>query len=65
MTLREAKACVAENTRRYPHLADDFAGLWELCVAEIDEGGSTQREIDSLLNDMEDLIVEWSEISAS
>ncbi len=57
-TLKELKTYVKESAEKYPHLKDEFYDLYELCLNEIDEGGSTFHEIDLCVNDIEQLIEE-------
>ena len=64
MTLRELSTRVRLESQRYPHLAEDLAGLLQLCHSEIEEGGSPQQEIDSCHHDISELIEEWESASA-
>ena len=59
MTLRELQARVRAESQRYPHLAEEFYSLINLCYSEIGEGGSPQQEIDSCHHDISELIEEW------
>jgi len=43
-----AKNCIAKR----PELGDEIADLYELCMDEIEEGGSPQHEIDLCYRDI-------------
>lgn len=43
---------------KYPQLKGDIDGLIELCVTEIEEGGSVTHEIQLCWNDIEELVKE-------
>lgn len=54
--MENLKSVVIETIRKYPHLKDEVMGLYELCLSEIEEGGSTSHEIELCLSDIQDLI---------
>lgn len=47
-----ARNCISDR----PELRDEIVGLWELCLNEIQEGGSRQHEINLCLRDIEELM---------
>lgn len=47
-----ARTCISDR----PELRDEIVGLWQLCLDEIQEGGSRQHEIDLCYRDMEELM---------
>ena len=51
--LREyARTCIADR----PELRDEIVGLYQLCLDEIEEGGSAQHEINLCQLDIEQLM---------
>lgn len=56
MTFEELKLYLQEKMRQYPKLKYEITDLYALCLQEIQDGGSIQREIDSCYNDVEELI---------
>jgi hypothetical protein len=47
-----ARTCIADR----PELRDEIVGLYQLCLDEIEEGGSRQHEIDLCHSDIEELM---------
>ena len=47
-----ARTCINDR----PELRDEIVGLWELCLNEIQEGGSRQHEINLCHRDIEELM---------
>ena len=43
----------------YPQLKSDIDGLIELCVAEIEDSGSTAHEIELCWSDIKELVKEY------
>ena len=41
-----------------PDLEEEVVGLFNLCVSEIDEGGSEPHEIELCISDIEELVKE-------
>lgn len=54
--MENLKSFVIETIQKYPHLKDEVVDLYELCLSEIEEGGSTTHEIELCLSDIQDLI---------
>jgi len=55
-TLHELKTYVRGRIAQYPDLDEEISDLFDLCVSEIEEGGSTQHEINLCHSDIESLI---------
>lgn len=47
-----------DTAKKYPHLADEINDFYILCQDEIEQGGSTQHEIELCIQSIEDLIEE-------
>jgi hypothetical protein len=58
MTLQELRTFAKETIEKYPQHKKDIVGLFNLCMGEIDEGGSPDHEIELCLNDIIELINE-------
>lgn len=43
---------------KYPSLKSDIHGLIDLCITEIEEGGSKEHEINLCWSDIEELVKE-------
>lgn len=59
MTFEELKTYLQQKIKQYPNLKYEITDLYALCLQEIQDGGSLQREIDSCYNDVEDLIEDY------
>lgn len=46
----------SEARKKYPDLEDQINEYYELCMTEIDDGGSIPHEIQLCVNDIEELI---------
>lgn len=46
-----ARTCIDER----PELRDEIVGLYQLCLDEIEEGGSRQHEIELCYSDIKEL----------
>ena len=51
----------SQTTKRYPALKSDIEELIELCIMEIEEGGSATHEIELCWASIKDLIIEYNE----
>jgi hypothetical protein len=58
MNLEYLKTFIKEKIGQYPNLKEGIMDFYYLCLSEIEEGGSVQGEIDSCINDINDLIEE-------
>lgn len=58
MTLNELRHWVFDKSKKHPELKSEMLGLLELCIDEVDEGGSVEHEIELCINDVEQLIKE-------
>ena len=56
MTLEQLKTYVNDKIVIYPNLRDDILGLYQLCLDEIEYGGSVEHEIELCVNDIEELL---------
>ena len=59
--MRELKLKIEEYKIQYPSLSEDFEGLWDLYVMEIEQGSSKEHEIHLAYTDIEQLIEEYNE----
>ena len=46
----------SETRKKYPDLEKQINDYYELCMTEIDDGGSIPEEIQNLVNTIEELI---------
>lgn len=58
MNLEKLFSHIQELNKRYPSLRGKFNDLFELCVGEIEDGGSESHEVELCLTDINDLITE-------
>lgn len=56
MSGEELRKWVSEKMNQYPELRSDIRDLYQLCLDEIEEGGSESHEIDLCINSINDLI---------
>lgn len=56
MTLQELRTFAKETIEKYPQHRKEIVGLYNLCKDEIEEGGSTEHEIELCLNEINELI---------
>ena len=56
--MENLKKYVYETIEKYPNLKEDIMNLYQLCLCEIEEGGSIESEIYSCENDIKQLIEE-------
>ena len=56
MTLQDLRNYAKETIEKYPEHKKDIIGLYNLCVNEIDEGGSREQEIENCLHDIKELL---------
>ena len=56
MNFQELKIYLQEKIIQYPKLKNEIMDLYALWLGEIQDGGSVQQEIDSCINDVNDLI---------
>ena len=52
----QLKKYVREITAQYPDLDEEISDLYDLCLNEIEEGGSEQHEINLCYNDIQSLL---------
>ena len=50
-----------QTMERYPAIKSDVEELIELCVMEIEDGGSRRHEIELCWINIQDLIIEYNE----
>ena len=55
-TIRELRQHVRDMIIKYPELRDEMLELLELCIDEIEEGGSPYNEINLCMSDIDQLI---------
>jgi hypothetical protein len=60
-TIQELKAHLIEVIKEYPKLKHEIVMLYNLCLNEIEEGGSPRHEIELCFNDVEELIMHYGE----
>lgn len=51
------KYCIGV-VEKHPELEEEVVGLFNLCISEIEEGGSTPHEIDLCISDVDELVKE-------
>lgn len=56
MTLKDFKNKCVEYINKYPELKSEILDIYNLCLSEIEEGGSVQHEISLGMADLEDLV---------
>lgn len=54
--VKELKQFVIETINKYPQHKREIVDLYQLCLDEIQEGGSPQHECELCRNDIEELI---------
>jgi hypothetical protein len=57
-TTKELRTYVQEKIAEYPELRGQIMDLFQLCLDEIEEGGSIIHEIQLCINDIEETINE-------
>lgn len=60
-TTQELKAHLIEVIKEYPKLKQEISMLYQLCLDEIEEGGSPSHEVELCFNDVEELIMNYSD----
>jgi hypothetical protein len=60
-TTEELRKHLIQVIKEYPDLKSDIVSLWQLCLDEIEEGGSQIHEIELCLSDVDELIKEYKE----
>lgn len=55
------KTFVEEKKKTYPQLTKEITDLYQLCLDEIEGGGSVVHECELCISDIEDLILEETE----
>lgn len=58
MTLEDFQNTCGEYINKYPELKNEILDIYNLCLNEIEEGGSVQHEISLGMTDLEELINE-------
>lgn len=56
MTVEDFKNTCDEYINKYPQLKQEILDIYNLCLEEIEEGGSVQHEISLGMTDLEELI---------
>lgn len=54
--MEHLKTYVNEMIEKYPQHKSEIIGLFQLCLDEIEEGGSREHEIELCINDIKELI---------
>ena len=62
-TIEELQKYVQEKIKLYPELKSEIVSLFQLCLDEIEEGGSREHEIDLCITDIDQTIDESLEES--
>jgi hypothetical protein len=60
MTLQDFQNTCSKYIDMYPELKQEILDIYNLCLEEIEEGGSVQHEISLGMTDLEELINEDS-----
>jgi hypothetical protein len=50
------KKFIRETIEKHPTLEEEVMDLYQLCLDEIEQGGSTQHEIYSCMSSIDDLV---------
>jgi hypothetical protein len=58
----ELRNFIIEKCNQYPHLKDSIVDFYQLCLDEIEEGGSPSHERELCMSDVENLIKEEGSI---
>ena len=58
MTLRDLYEYCQEVGKKYPSMADEIMGFYDLAQMEVQDGGSVEHECELAVSDIEDLINE-------
>jgi hypothetical protein len=56
--MKELREFVIETMKAYPQHKSEIMDLYQLCLDEIEEGGSPQHEINLCRNEIEELVKE-------
>lgn len=56
MTIQVLKEYIAKAKREYPDYRDEIQMAYELCLSEIEEGGSIAHETDLCMNFIDELV---------
>lgn len=56
MDIQYLKTYCSDKIKQYPQYKEDILDFYQLCIDEIEEGGSEAHEIDLCINDIENLI---------
>jgi len=56
MNLKELRKYKNETIEKYPQHKEEINDFYELCLNEIEEGGSETHEIELCINDIEELL---------
>ena len=59
MNLQYLKTFIKEKIQQYPELKSTIIGYYELCLSEIEEGGSETQEVHSAIIDINDEIEDY------
>ena len=58
MTLRDLYQYCVETAEKYPSMANEIHGFYDLAQMEVEDGGSEDHECELAVSDIEDLINE-------
>ena len=56
MTLEQLREWVSDKMAKHPEVRSDIRELYQLCLDEIEYGGSVEHEIELCVNDIEELL---------
>jgi len=57
-TKKELGKWISDKIKKHPEVKSEILDYYQLCLDEIDEGGSTQHEINLCVSSIEELILE-------
>lgn len=60
-TIAELKVWVLEQCKQHPELKSQIIGFYNLCLDEVEDGGSEQQEVYSCIHDVNDLIDDFKQ----
>ena len=60
MNLQMLTTYLKESITKHPQHKEEIMSLYQLCLDEIDEGGSEEHECDLCYRDVEDIVNEQS-----
>jgi len=54
--MKELRQYVIETMKKFPQHKEEIMDLYQLCLDEIEEGGSPQHEVELCRNEIEELV---------